>query len=228
MKGKIPKILSVGFALVLVLSFSLVTAVPVAATPANYPQFITIDQPNVTTGVWSTTKTQSGTYGYHVVLPSPATSAGIDLIHKNIYGTAGVGTLTLADITTLKFYEYVVTAGGTGTMGAGISLFFDMNDDGDWDWTNDAQIVFESPSGVSTAAWANRDVGGGAYSGFEMGGGSLNVGGYQTLAQWQATAYATDIVLWVSIDVGWGAYNNYDGYFDDIIINTTTYELDPA
>ena len=231
MKGKIPKILSVALALVLVLSFSLVTAVPVAATPANYPQFITIDKSvGLTAAAWSTTQKKSGTYGYHVTLPADASAKGIDVIHKNIYGTAGVGTLTLADITTLHFYESVITDGDTSNMGAGISLFFDMNDDGDWDWTNDAQIVFESPdvSGDEAGGFLLRDVDAGTYHGFEMGGGIIGDASCANLAYWQATAYATKVVLWVSIDVGWGAYNNYDGYFDDIIINTTTYELDPA
>ena len=217
-------------ALALVAGLSLVAAVPVAATPANYPQFITIDQPNVTTGEWSTAQKQSGTYSYHVVLPANASNAGIDLIHKNIYGAAGVGTLTLADITTLHFYESVINDGDTSNMGAGISLFFDMNADGDWDWTHDAQIVFESPgvSGDINGGFKLRDVDAGAYHGFEMGGGKIGDASCANLAYWQTTAYATKVVLWVSIDVGWGAYNNYEGYFDDITINSTTYEVEPA
>jgi len=231
MKGKFSSMWRVVIALVMVLSLGLITAVPAAASPAGYPQFITIDKSDgLTAAAWSTTQAKAGTYGYHVTLPADASAKGIDVIHKNIYGTAGVGTLTLADITTLHFYESVVTDGDTNNMGAGISLFFDMNDDGDWDWTNDAQIVFESPdvSGDKGGGFQLSDVDAGTYRGFEMGVGKRGIAGYKTLAEWKATAYATDIVLWVSIDIGWGAYNNYEGYFDDITINTTTYELDPA
>lgn len=240
------KIFSTLLALVLLTTLSLIPAV-VMGQGANYPQFLDVVPFSVITGEWSKTvedtTPQSGTHSYHVVLPADSSAAGLDIIQKYIYGPTGVGTMTLADITDMTFWEYVSVPGGTMQMGAGITLYLDMDtvnpEDGEFSWANDAQIVLESPYPDdplvldNIGKWALRDIT--DFAGFQKGDGAIDapytgVGGaavHSTLAEWQASDYADYTVLWVGIVAGWGDYGDYDGYFDDFVINGETYDLQP-
>lgn len=228
--------------LALVLAVSLLM-VPVAVSAAVSPQFLDVVAENVD-GEWVTTveatdDPAAGTHSYHVFVED-GFAGGLQIIHKYIYDPTGdVGSMTLAELSTMTFWEYVVAPGGTNQLGAGIILYMDMDGDGVWIWENDAQIILESPYNDpqvtgNLGTWMSRDID--TFAGFQKGDNALGAPFTGTdgttlrndpLSAWQTSSgYATLPVLWIGIVAGWGYYSGYDGYFDDFTINGETYYLD--
>jgi len=206
---------------------TLTIAIPVNASP---------DVEIVETGAfyeWSTEK-QVGLYSIHVTLPKDVSGAGIDII------ASPTAPILLSAITELKFWEKVIEPGGDVEyidpppgdieIATGITLYLDMNDDGLFDWVNDAQIVLECPKNDllvtgNLGSWDDRDAFTDGYTGFDKGGGQLGLPSGD-ITYWKTTAYATYDVLSVGLVLGWGNYGYYEGYLDDITVNGVTYPLE--
>jgi len=182
---------------------------------------------------WSLDTAECGIYSLQVTLDGEVSGEGIDLI-------AWLDEeLTLADLTEMNFWEYVVVPAGTNNLGTGITLYIDMDDDDIWEMgTDDAQIVLESPYNDPLVTshldeWVLRDIA--DFAGFQKGGGALGnpftgVDGVSLVndpwADWKTSAYATKTLMGVGLVLGWGDYALYDGYLDDITVNGVTYPLE--
>jgi len=223
MKGKIKTIL-----LITVLLISTITlAIPVNASP---------DVEIVETGdfyEWSTDE-QVGVYSIHVTFPKDVSVTGLDII------ASPTAPILLSDITEIKFWEKVVVPGGDVDytdpppgdieIATGITLYLDMNDDGVFDWDHDAQIVLECPKNdplvlLNLDTWDERDAFTDGYTGFDKGGGQLDLPSGD-ITYWKTTAYSTYDVISVGLVLGWGNYGYYDGYLDDITVNGVTYLIE--
>ncbi|MBA7495557.1 hypothetical protein ES702_06144 [subsurface metagenome] len=168
---------------------------------------------------WSTTQSNSPSYSVHIG-PIPNTTSGGKV---TVYPTV---TIMLKDITTLRFYEYV-DALDTGNYRAFCKLYLDADSNG----TADAKLTFEAagPAVTGTESWYDswvlRDVTDTAqFAGWDQTG---NFSGYQSLAAWQATATIQDYTLIkVMVGASAGLYVGYDGYIDDITINSLVFDFD--
>ena len=184
--------------------------------------------------VWTTEKAKAGIYSLHVTLPVDVEVRGLDVI------ASPTVPILLSDITEIKFWEYVVVPGGdilyidppAGDIeiATGITLYLDKNDDGVFDWTNDVQIVLECPKNdplvlTNLNTWDERDAFTDGYTGFDKGGGQLDLPSGD-ITHWKTTAYSTYDVLSVGLVLGWGNYGNYEGYLDDITVNGVAYPIE--
>ena len=233
------KIFSVFFAVVLLLSFSLVTAVPVAADPGIlnvYPLQPTTKNTD-STAEWSATQFYAGSLAAH--LDSGTTTQGDE---ARVVVNMPAGT-TLDDITTISWWEYNV---------AGYPPHVDVKVDKDGNGTADDALVFEyayntelhcdeapMPYGALTGAWYQTfgDDSNGPTAIDDTANAWLSSGPpgplgdpsfiYGTLANWKdgtvdvsvdgdtaVTALEIEVDNWVV---------NSEAYVDDITINGVVY-----
>ena len=231
------KIFSVLFALVLVLSFSLVTAVPVAAADPGDIEFSTAGD-----GIaeWSTEQAYSGSYSvkfhtdtwdwtYKYAVGIPVDDIPLNELTELSYWRNGVSFLP-------KIMDYAPPA---------VLLCIDANNDGKLDFDTDGTLS-EDPSLMGDDAifgigadWVETDIGwievNGLTNSYWMYGGVWTIdktgyhGGWVTYSSLQEFTGSgpidpTDHVMLVVIAGG-----NPDGdvYIDDLTINGIPYEFEP-
>ena len=232
------KIFSVLFALVLVVSFSLVTAVPAGAVDLAY-------EPTI--GWWQSTNPDSGTAEYSIAQWHSADYSvhleafkgfGTDDYHE-VYVANPTGVDSLDDLTSVTFWYYCPS--GDNDVAPLIDVWLDMDGTysrefpptGDEEWllgmlddvtTYDAWV--EVP--LSDIEWV-RATGGTIYgdgdAGLSAAKAEADSGDYATLGDCP--------VLAIGVETGGpGTYissrsYDMDFYVDDLTINTTTYAMDP-
>ncbi len=243
------RIFSILFAVVLVLSFSLVPAAPVGAQPTQR-EFL--DQTRLAaagggTAEWVTTlpddaEVYNGDFAAHMAVPADADISNI--IHMGIQGD---GPLLLSQITTVKFWEYLVTFGGSGAgAGGSAAIIFYLNDPGtdppaegtnppEWGKVEDALTFHTYGTWATQDAWSLRDltVVGQDWQGYAD---SIGIGTVEPLSYWLDSNNWDNAdweVCFISVCVGAGNWAGYEGYIDDFIVEWTgsdyedTYLTDP-
>jgi hypothetical protein len=118
-----------------------------------------------------------------------------------------------------------VNTGGIDELGAKMSLLIDSTGDEIWVWGEDVQIIFGSfdITTLLTDTWVQRDLTG--RSGFDKI--LTNIGNEGPLADFQAL-YSGKYILGVNLIIGWGHDEDYESYWDDVIVQSVTYPLEPT
>ncbi len=120
------KVFSIFFVLVLVLSFSLVTAVPVAAADPSPFTLETGAYEGASSGAtaeWSIAQKKVGSYSVHLETPLPDSPAGDE--GRIVIDPASVGITTLSDITSIAWWRYALAG-----YPAHLDITLDVNGDG--------------------------------------------------------------------------------------------------
>ena len=187
---------------------------------------MTIDETYEDTSEWTTDEFKVGTHSLHVQLN--ATEAHSGQVNVEILLDTPI---LMENLIEFKFWENVTNAGGPISIGACAGLLIDTTNssggdpDGNWVWEDDVQILFEA-YGPPINAWTQEDVT--SRFGFDKAGPAGNIHGEEsfTLAELQVM-YAGKNILGVNVLVGWGNYEDYEGYWDDVIVNGVTYDFEP-
>jgi len=218
---KVKKVFSVLFALVLMLSFSLMTAVPAAAQEGSIELVATGDS----TATWTTEQAQFGSYSAKLTMP-----AGTGWANDNAEVQISIsGAPMMKDITwsfwTLTLTEYESYA-------APVEFYADVDGDGVADKI-DAGNILKSSVPI-TDEWYQmtpelwKGYGGGFYVWREDGTGfDFFVG---------ADPWAKVVERWgdatlLRVDLGFGPLGSNEAvttYVDDFTINGIVYELEPS
>lgn len=227
------RIVSILFALVLVLSFSLVMAVPaVAETQRDFLDQTRVKSTGTGTAEWVTdlpgdADVHDGHFAVHMAIPQDTDIANV--IHMGIQGAS---PLLLSDITTVKLQEYLVSYGGDWDGSTAIILF--LNDpvtdppaEGtnppEWGKIDDALTFHSYGTSATQDAWSVRDLtdAGQDWQGYAD---SIGIGTVEALSYWQDSGnwsrYNWEVV-WISATVGAGDWDGYEGYIDDFTVEWT-------
>jgi len=247
MKGKFSLMWRVAVALVLVLSFSLVAAVPVSANPGSDYEVIleTGDPDNV--AEWSTEKAYAGSYSVKVtgyakaVVTYGETLSTFEAIDRDKVLFNFVEPTTSRE--QRPYAQIFLDTTGNGEVDAALCKMFNIHKSGD-DYYNHSG--YDEVVKVTAGEWVTCDLrtdpgdpwtwqpdaytvnlDAGTFTGAgnpTVGGITYPTDGYKTLSAWAA------IDAWGDATVMYVGYSGYDvdSYVDDITIGTKTYELDPA
>ncbi len=221
------KYLSVLFALVLVVSFSLVTAVPAAAEVS--PVVPTIEFVTGPTGgivEWTTDEANSGSYSVELSTEGVPYTSESDYGEGRVIMSAEHLGLTLADVTSFSFYWKSNAASGLPFP----YFALDTGLDGDLDGVADRWLIWNIGPADDTSeatSWTQWSLSTAADNWHVAGPG----GPYSDTGVWDDMV--TDVggnaeILSARIAVGNGSTNLAEPVFvDDIEINGTTYDLEP-
>lgn len=228
------KIISVLLTIVLVLSFSLVTAVPAVAADREILNQTRLAVLGSATVEWDTEVVYSGDYSAHGVVPADADF--FNVVHMDI----GDGTpISLSQIDTVQFMEYVVTLGGMWDGSAAVLLF--LNDPATeapvegvaswWDGYDDAITFHNDGEPAPVGEWSVRDLAD-VDQGWVGYADSIGIGTVEPLSYWTDTwERANWEVVFISVAVGAGDWAGYEGYIDNVMVNWTggvdTYLTEP-
>jgi hypothetical protein len=174
------------------------------------------------TSTWTTAKAKVGFGSLYVQLPDAvAMTQGIN-VEIFLDNPVLIDDLTETDF---WFWEYIVNTGGIDGLGAKMCLLVDTTGDEIWVWGEDVQIIFGSfyVTPLLTDTWVQRDLTG--RYGFDKI--LTNIGNEGPLADFQAL-YSGKYVLGVNIIIGWGHDEDYESYWDDVIVHSVTYPLEPT
>ena len=212
------KIFSILFALVLVLSFSLVAAVPAAAVSGDV-EFTTEGSG---TWAWSTDAFHSGSYSVLLTATNPdSASVGVE-----------VEQTPLADITQLSFaYNHQICNPATGhVLGPDMVLILTdgilfyvagrggaLDSGGIWQEAN----PITGTNFAGTSRWWYGSLTGTDITSYTKTDSGLTFAGLQSALSGAAVLYAA-----VNLDPP-GAGSSGSVYVDDITVNDTTYDLEP-
>jgi len=218
------KIISVLLTLVLVLSFSLITAVPAAAVAADAIPKATFTTNSNGTAVWSTTQKDAGVYSVELTL----TAATTDHAVVQVFLPAGI---TLADLADMSYTYYVDSAGSDIVNQGGIATK---------DGWSDSVPVYQAPylsiqfstGGIvqhdvavitSIDAWATDTIGGDEVWHGTFGDGNQDF-------SWFLGEYAGEEVESVCLQLDKNGTDDTVtalSYVDTITIDGVTYDLEP-
>lgn len=218
------KFFSVLLALVLVCSFSLVTAVPGAA---NNPVSYVLVQHGNGAAEWSTSNVLLGNYSVKLSggLQGPGDNYAAVVIPMD-------GTMTLSEVTTF-IYKY--TFDNNGEWGPHMCFYtHDPIDDETGEITLTGGSAGPPPGSPATTGehtvtitpvtegffWFGTETGSGIASGSWP---------YYSLAEFQAdVAFSTHVIDRIQIEYGWWSTGDASepAYVDDVTLNTTTYDLE--
>ena len=251
------KIFSVLFALVLVLSFSLVTAVPAAAQTTTYGTWYLAYSGTGGAAAWSTTQAHDDTYSAYLQSGTQTSSYG------RVWKPADI---TLANITAVSFWHYLDSSSqldhsswpmfleegetysdGTGYFTPYVTLKIT---DGTTDHWLISQQFARDPDGTWAAGWEQWQMSDNAAeypaaSGMDpaealwhdelwtddggTGGSGAYPAGWEYLSYFQTTYSGYDVVE-LKVSVGdWATTINQTAYVDDITVaaSTTQYAVEP-
>ena len=233
------KIFSVLLALVLVLSLSLVMAVPAAGSPGTLNVIPMILGGGGGTTEWSTAQSYTGSHSAHMLIvnPKPGCEARIGI------KASDVGVSTLADISSISWWEYLVQG-----YPPHVDVALDIDGNGyldDWlvfEYAYNSESHYDEapmPYGAQTGDWYQTfsDDGDGPAQIDDAANAWLASGPpgppgdenfiYGTLEEWKAGTVSenvsdnTSVMAFVVEVDNWGVQT--EAYVDDIAINGVTY-----
>ena len=223
------RIFSVILTLVLLLSMSLVTALPVSATGVDILNQTRLSAYGDTiVAEWDTSTVYSGDYSAHLAVPD-GTGNFANIVHMDI----GDGdNVTLGSIDTIQFMEYLVSPGGSAEISAAVILF--MSDEtppvegstSPWTGVEDNAITFHYDGETALGEWTTQDMSDEGWVGY-LNSATETV---EPLSYWKTNNPAL-VVAYVSVAAGEGDWSGYDGYIDNVIVTTAegsdTYLTEP-
>lgn len=231
------KLISVGLALVLALSLSLVAAVPVGAVEEFSPT-VTFRTGGTGTAAWSAEQQHSGLRSAKL-----ATVATDD--HGGVRFEFAPGELILDDLTALSYWEYV--SARENPLDVFVDIWLDFDGDGDADADDYPGYMQAEPLYTVGAAplntWTSIDamnlkwstfVGpddpyhAPTISDFQANTSEPCVHGY-TMADWNGGVdFGPLSILRIDVRVGYGGtWANFTGYADDIVVNSYAQSFEP-
>ncbi len=221
------KIISILLTLVLVLSFSLVTAVPVAAEVSSIvPTIEFVIGPTGGIVEWTTIEANSGFYSVELSTEGVPYTGELDYGEGRVIMSAEHLELTLADVTSFSFYWKSNAASGLPFP----YFALDTTLDGALDGVADRWLIWNigPPDDTSGATgWTQWSLSTAADNWHVAGPG----GPYSDTGVWGdmvTSVGGTAEILSGRIAVGNGSTNLAEPVFvDDIEINGTTYDLEP-
>ena len=204
------KIFGILFALVLVLSMSLVAVPAVAADPLSAD--INFSSSGSATVEWSDTTAYSGSYSVHLVSPADGSGAGVALrLNPQI---------RFGDITSASYWYY-------NTLDASANPYFLFalcpEQGGGHSDVDTLVILYPGSITLTQNVWSEADLTSGSAN-FHWGPPWDTYDGTGNLAAAQA-ALGNKYVYSLAPNVGTGPAG--DGYVDDIEINGSTYTMEP-
>ncbi len=179
---------------------------------------------------WDTVTVYAGDYSAHIAVPDGLGNFA-NIVHMDI----GDGTpVTLNDVSTIQFMEYLVSPGGLAGISAAVILF--MSDDvgpvegstSPWTGVADNAITFHYSGETTLNTWTTQDLSDTGWVGY------LNeyVEGdpVEDLDYWRV-AYPALVIAYVSVAAGEGDWSGYEGYIDNVMVEWTggvdTYLTEP-
>ena len=199
------KIFSILFALVLVLTLGLVTAVPVSANPGGI-ELVAIGD---STAEWTTEQAKVGSYSAKLTMP-----AGTGWVNDNAEVRIPISaSLKISEITGWSYWTMAPDKYTTP-----IEFYVDTNNDGEYD-----KIIAGTKIGATPEGWFQVDK---DYLSCYM----TWKNGYEWLTTWDKVVAKYGDATLLRVDIGYGSLGSNQAvtaYIDDFTLNDTTYVFEP-